>query len=105
MTLFEMAVFPSPRYVVGSEGWSNPRVAAILDARGRSPMCDQVARPLLDRGAGGRSPGFLNFFNKCIWPNKSGCVKSLFSGADVGPQAIGCTWRSGVSCPFQTAPT
>jgi hypothetical protein len=22
-------------------------------------MCDQVARPLLDRGAGGRSPGFL----------------------------------------------
>jgi len=23
-------------------------------------MCDQVARPLLDRGAGGRSPGFLH---------------------------------------------
>ena len=22
-------------------------------------MCDQVVRPLLDQGAGGRSPGFL----------------------------------------------
>ena len=32
---------------------------AILDARGRSHMCDQVTRPLLDQGAGGRSPGFL----------------------------------------------
>src|SRR5258707_9661520 len=27
-------------------------------------MCDQVARPLLDRGAGGRSPGFLQVAEK-----------------------------------------
>ncbi len=40
-------------------GWSDPRVAASLASRGRSPMCEQVARPLLDRGTGGRSPGFL----------------------------------------------
>ena len=38
------------------EGWSNPRAWTILDARGRSPMCDRVASPLLGRGAGGRSP-------------------------------------------------
>jgi hypothetical protein len=30
----------------------------ILDARGRSHMCGQVGRPLLGRGAGGRSPGY-----------------------------------------------
>src|SRR5216684_6135963 len=41
------------------EGWSNPRAWTILDARGRSPMCDRVASPLLGRGAGGRSPGYL----------------------------------------------
>jgi hypothetical protein len=40
------------------EGWSNPRAWTILDARGRSPMCDRVASPLLGRGAGGRSPGY-----------------------------------------------
>jgi hypothetical protein len=44
-------------YVI--EGWSNPRAWTILDARGRSPMCDRVVSPLLGRGAGGRSPGYL----------------------------------------------
>jgi hypothetical protein len=41
-------------YVI--EGWSNPRAWTILDARGRSPMCDRVASPLLGRGAGGAPP-------------------------------------------------
>jgi hypothetical protein len=34
----------------------DPATAAIAHARGRSPMCDRVASPLLGRGAGGCSP-------------------------------------------------
>ena len=36
----------------------DPATAAIAHARGRSPMCDRVASPLLGRGAGGCSPGY-----------------------------------------------
>jgi hypothetical protein len=40
-------------------GKSNLRARTILDARGRSPHCDQVARSLLGGGTGGRYPGLL----------------------------------------------
>jgi hypothetical protein len=68
----------------GSPGWSNPRVAAILDARGRSPMCDQVARPLLDRGAGGRSPGFL--FSRPLLSRREGAA-TLLDSREIGTAA------------------
>jgi hypothetical protein len=41
-------------------GWSDLRAGTQFLMHGVAPlMCDQVGRPLLDRGAGGRSPGYL----------------------------------------------
>src|SRR5262249_32245187 len=65
-------------------------------------MCDQVARPLLDRGAGGRSPGFLQVaegglgggFNKLEggrqWHSRHGANSSrnLLSSADLLRSAL-----------------
>src|ERR1700722_11917305 len=49
----------------------------ILDARGRSPLCGQVACPLLGGEAGGRSPGF-------IFPRRS-IAPRAFALATPGP--------------------
>src|SRR5216683_4921117 len=48
------------RYVLLAIDWSDLRADSQSWMHGVAPhMCDQVVRPLLDQGAGGRSPGFL----------------------------------------------
>jgi hypothetical protein len=50
------------RYVLLAIGWSDLKGESQSWMHGVAPhMCDQVVRPLLDQGAGGRSPGFPLF--------------------------------------------
>jgi hypothetical protein len=66
-------------------------------------MCDQVGRPLLDRGAGGRSPGFRivspNRYSEALCRElRQPLLASVAAEFGIGAQHLNCLQQPGCAC-------
>jgi hypothetical protein len=85
-----------------------------LDARGRSPMCRQVACPSLGGEAGGRSPGFISLISsaerrRARGNRRAGHLPTVQGGGSGAPLAARANSATLAYVPqvkvFEVAPT